>query len=101
MTEETLESLWAYCTANNRLVPMPPQWNELFGMLKDTRQKASGGWEPSLPLILASWHSTMPIEKQLRFKEHIEWAHAKGQIVQIGAYLRSLPESSWCHFGEV
>jgi hypothetical protein len=39
---ETLESLWAYCTANNRLAPMPPQWNTLYGMLKKTHQKPSG-----------------------------------------------------------
>jgi hypothetical protein len=26
MTIETFDSLWAYCTANNRLVPMPPEW---------------------------------------------------------------------------
>jgi hypothetical protein len=64
----TFDSLWAYCTANNRLVPMPTQWSELYGMLRNTRQKPSGGWEPPLPLILAAWHHSMPIEKQLRFK---------------------------------
>jgi len=68
------ESLWELCTANNRLVPMPPQWSDLYGMLKNTRQKPSGGWEPPLPLILAAWHHSMPIEKQLRFKEHLHWA---------------------------
>jgi hypothetical protein len=89
---ENFDSLWAFCTANHRLVPMPPQWNQLYyRLLKNTRQKPSGGWEPSLPLILAAWHTTMPIEKQLRFKEHIQWAH----------YLRSLPEDQWCHFGEI
>lgn len=58
-----------------------------------------GGWEPSLPLILAAWHVTMPIEKQLRFKEHIQWAKENGQIDEIGAYLRSLSEEKWYHFG--
>jgi hypothetical protein len=100
-TAAAFDALWAACTANNRLVPMPPQWNQLYGLLKNTRQKASGGWEPPLPLILAAWHSTMPIEKQLRFKEHLEWAQQNDQLVQIGEFLRALPEDKWCHFGEV
>jgi hypothetical protein len=98
---ETFDSLWDYCTSNNRLVPMPPQWNELFGRLKNTRQKPSGGWEPPLPLILAAWHHSMPIEKQLRFNEHLKWAEAQGQLEEIGGYLRSLLDTQWCHFGEI
>ena len=98
---ETLDSLQAYCTTNNRLVPMPVQWNKLYGMLKNARQKASGGWEPPLPLILAAWHHSMPIEKLLRFKEHLAWAQGQNQLEEIGSYLRSLPEDQWCHFGEI
>lgn len=95
------EALWAYCTANDRLVPMPLQWNELYQLLRNTRQKAAGEWHLPAPLILAAWHHSMPIEKQLRFKEHLEWARVHGQITQIAGFLRGLPESQWCHFGEV
>ena len=42
----------------------------------------------------------MPIERQLRFKEHLEWAQQNDQIEQIGAFLPALPEDQWCHFGE-
>jgi len=70
-------------------------------MLPNRRQKPSGGWQPSVPLILAAWDETMPIEKHLRFKEHIQWAADHGQMQQIGAYLRSLPEHAWYHFGEI
>jgi hypothetical protein len=98
---ETLEALWAYCTAENRLVPMPPQWSDLYGMLEGTRQKPTGEWEPPLPLILAAWHHSMPIAKQIRFKEHLNWAEKQDQVDQVGAFLRSLPEHQWCHFGEV
>jgi hypothetical protein len=98
---ETLEALWAYCTANHRLVPMPPQWSGLYGMLKNTRQQPSGGWKPPLPLILAAWHHSTPIEKQLRFKEHLQWAQTQGQLEEIGGFLRSLLENQWCHFGEI
>jgi hypothetical protein len=97
---DTLESLWAYCTANNRLVPMPNHWNELFGMLKNKKQKSNGDWEPPLPLMLAAWHDLLPIVKQLRFKEHLDWALSEGQIAEVGQFLRALPETQWCHFGE-
>lgn len=95
---ETVESLWNYCTANKRVVPR--DWNSLYNMLANKRQKPSGGWEPSLPLILAAWHETMPIEKQMRFREHVEWAGDQGQLEQVGKYLRSLNEGDWYHFGE-
>jgi hypothetical protein len=98
---ESLKSLWEYCTSNNRLVPMPPEWSHLHGMLKDQRRNPEGGWIPPAPLILAAWGSTMPIEKQMRFKEHLEWASAKAQLEEVGAFLRSLPEDQWCHFGEI
>ena len=98
---QTFGSIWSYCTVDNRLVPMPPHRNKLYGMLKNTHRKASGGWEPSLPLILGAWHHSMPIEKQLRFKEHLKWAEVQNQLPEIGAFLRSLPENQWCHFGEI
>ena len=94
------ESLWDYCTSNNRLVPMPQQWNELYKMLRNTHQKPSGGWEPPLPLILAAWQQSTPAEKQLRFKGHLKWADEQNQLELIEAFLSSLPETNWCHFGE-
>jgi hypothetical protein len=48
MEIETFDSLWAYCIANERLVPMPSEWTELHGLLADTPQKPSGGMESSL-----------------------------------------------------
>lgn len=96
---ETFESLWSYCTSGQRVVPR--DWQQLYDMLANKRRKPSGGWTPSLPLILAAWDVTMPIEKQLRFKEHIEWARDNSQLNEIGRYLRSLPEAGWFHFGEL
>jgi len=96
---ETFESLWEYCRENNRAIPR--DWSKLWQKLKNKRQKASGGWEPSLPLILAAWDVTMPIEKVLRFKEHLEWAEQEDQLEEIGEYLRSLSEEEWYHFGEL
>lgn len=96
--KETLESLWAYCASNNRLIPK--KWNDFYNLLKDKKQKSSGGWEPPLPLILGAWWNTIPIQKQSRFKEHVQWAFDHGQIDKIGNYLRGLKENEWFHFGD-
>lgn len=100
-SQDPFTTLWQYCTEGARLVPMPQQWSELYGMLKGTQQNPSGGWEPPLPLILAAWSHTTPIEKQLRLQEHIRWAERQGQLEEITRYLHSLREEQWCHFGEV
>jgi hypothetical protein len=96
---ETFDSLWKYCTTNNRIILK--DWNKLFGMLKNKKQNPNGSWTPALPLILAAWHNTTPIEKQLRFKEHIQWAADNNQIDEIGEYLRGLKEEDWFHNGEL
>jgi hypothetical protein len=80
---------------------MPAQWSKLYGMLKNTRQKPSGGWEPPLPLILGAWDHSLPVEKQLRFKEHLHWAEAQGQLQEISTFLRALPENEWFHLGKI
>jgi len=81
---ETFESLWDYCTTNGWAVPVPQHWNKLFEMLIEKRRLPSGGWEPALPLILAAWHVATPIQKQLRFNEHVLWADDHGQVVEVG-----------------
>jgi hypothetical protein len=96
---ETFETLWQYCTENNRVIPR--DWNKFYNLLKNKKQKPSGGWEPSLPLILAAWDVTIPIEKQLRFKEHVQWAIDNQQNEEAGNYLRNLSEEEWYHFGEL
>lgn len=96
---ETIDSLWQYCTVNERVIPK--DWNKLYSMLRNRKQKPTGSWEPSLPLILGAWHNTLPIEKQLRFKEHIMWASEQNQLAEVGSYLRSLSENEWYHFGEL
>jgi hypothetical protein len=93
-TKETFESLWKYCISNDRLCPIPMRWNDLFGMLKNKEQL-------DLPLILNGWEMSSPIEKNFRFKEHIQSAADSNQIEEIGKYLRSLSENEWAHYGEV
>ena len=79
---------------------MPTYWNDLYQLLKGKKQKPSGGWTPPLPLILAAWHHSSAMEKQLRLREHIEWAQRQGQLSEVSGFLRALTEQEWCHRGE-
>ena len=94
MKKETFETLWEYCTNNNRVCPMPMKWNDLFNLLK-------GHEKLDLPLILNGWEMSSPLEKNLRFKEHIQSAQDTEQIEEIGEYIRLLKEDDWAHYGEI
>lgn len=97
--QESFEVLWRICTENSRVVPK--RWDKLYKMLANKRQLPSGGWEPPLPLILAAWHETSMLDKQERFKVHLQWALEQDQIEEIGIYLSSLCENDWYHFDEL
>jgi len=70
------------------------KWNELFDKLKEKETV-------DLPLILNGWEMSSPLEKMLRFEEHIKWASEQNQLDEIGTFLRSLPEEDWAHYGEI
>ena len=102
--KETFEKLWEYCTANNRLCPQYKIWQEVFKLLKNTKELSGHGGErePVEPYIIYhNWEHIMPIELQLQFKRYIEWAADNNQIEEVGKYLRSLSEKDWVHIGEI
>jgi hypothetical protein len=96
---ETVESLVAFSRQNNRVCPLPPQWNRLWEMLP-ARRRVGAGWQPSLPLILAAWHETPAMLKMARLAEHIEWASQHGALEPVARLLRDLREEEWLHIGE-
>jgi hypothetical protein len=94
-----VSELIAYCRENNRVCPMPQLWNKLYELLPD-RKRAGGGWEPSLPLILAAWYEAPALSKMLRLTEHIEWSASHGKLEEVDLFLRELCEEDWHHIGE-
>jgi hypothetical protein len=87
-------ALWKFCVSNNRVCPMPSKWNDLFNILKNKEGL-------DLPLILNGWEMSSPLEKQMRFENHIKWAAKQDQIDEIGEFLRCLQEKDWAHYGEI
>jgi len=103
-TRETFESLWEYCTSNNRVCPQYKVWQEVFKILKNTEKLNGHGGErePADPYIIYhNWEHIMPIELQFQFQRYIEWAEDHKQLDEIGKYLRSLKEEDWAHYGEI
>ena len=94
-----LEEVLAEVQKNKRVCPQPQKWQKLFDMLPD-KQRKGAGWEPALPLILASWWDTPAMSKMLRLREHIEWAASHGCLEEVSLFLSELPEDQWHHIGE-
>lgn len=99
MPEVTLDHVLALSTKGRRVCPMPHHWAQLYDMLPG-RQRAGDGWEPALPLILGAWHGTPALAKIVRLQEHLQWADRHGALPEVAAFLESLAESDWLHFGE-
>ncbi len=97
--EDKLGELIQYSKINERICPQPQQWNELWNILVDKKQKGSG-WEPSLPLILADWWDSSVQSKQERFTQHLKWAADHDQIEEISIYLFNLQEVDWFHLND-
>ena len=101
---DTFDSLWEFCTSNNRLCPKYDIIRDVHELLKDTEALSGHGdiREPADPyFIYQNWANDliMPIELQLLFKSYLEWAEDHNQIKEVGIYLRSLKEEDWMHFG--
>ena len=92
-----LEEALQEATKNNRVCPKPNKWNDLYNLLP-RRQLKTGGWEPSLPLILAAWHDTPNLSKSLRLQEHLEWANLHQIIDKVLAFMQKLDEHDWHHY---
>lgn len=91
---DKLANLLAYVQAEQRICPQPQQWNALWEMLSG-KEREEVGRKPALPLILGAWWHTSVIEKQLRFREHIEYAAQKGILDEVDFFVRGLTPEQW------
>lgn len=93
--EDKLKSLIEYVQAEGRVCPA--KWNEFWEMLPNKKQKPSGGWIPSLPLILAAWWDTTAAQKKERLREQIEYAAQQKFLDEVDKYLRNLGPDEWIY----
>ena len=97
MKDTSLSNLIDFCKSNNRIVPR--DWYKLYKMLPNQKRKG-GGWDPSLPLILAAWDCTTEEQKQERFFYHLKYAETHGVLDRVSRFLINLSETEWYHSGE-
>ncbi len=81
---------------NERICPMPQEWQKIWEMLPNKKKIGNGG-EPSSPLILAAWWECTEEQKRERFLSHIKWAEEHNVLNAIINYLANLPEDKWFH----
>lgn len=97
-----LDALLVYCTSEGRVCPIPREWARIWQALppRRTNDRASGGWEPASPLILAAWHHATDAQKRDRLREHILWAQDHDAYGKIDTMLRELAPEEW-HYEKI
>ena len=99
MPSVTLRDTLALCCESGRVCPQPAQWSELYELLPGRRSDGYGAI-PAAPLVAAAWAETGDMHKVERLREHLEWAERHGALDAVHAYLASLDEAGWHHFGD-
>lgn len=97
--KDNLDDLIKYSKSNNRIIPCPTKWTELWQMLPDLK-RSGNSWDPLPPLILGAWAYSTEQSKQERFFYHLRYAAKKNVLDKISFFLKNLSESEWCHTGK-
>jgi len=95
--ENRLKALKKYIQSEGRVCPMPIFWDDLWKILPDRKQGENGGWNPSLPLILAAWRDTTAKQKRQRLIQHIQHAVDRGVLEKVDEFLRELKPDQWAY----
>lgn len=88
-----LETLVRESFINGRVCPIPKKWNELYKLV--TKEAKTN--DLALPLILSAWWDSPDKMKELRFKEHLEYAYDNGLIDEVKKFISKLNEAEWHH----
>lgn len=88
-----LETLVRESFIKGRVCPIPKKWNDLYKLV--TRKTKANNL--ALPLILNAWWDSPDVMKELRFKEHLEYAYDNGLINEVKDFLSKLDETEWHH----
>jgi hypothetical protein len=88
-----LETFVSECFVNGRICPIPKKWDELYKLI--TRKTKAN--DLGLPLILNAWWDSSNVMKELRIKEHLEYAYDNGTFKEVKEFLYKLDEVEWHH----
>lgn len=97
-----LQALLGHCTANDRVCPLPVEWNRIWKLIPedDGREPKLLLIRPGPPLILAAWWYTTDEQKQGRLDLQLRWAFEMDVLDRVDHAIRQLQEDDWHHGGE-
>jgi hypothetical protein len=91
-----LETLVRESFVNGRVCPIPKKWNEFYKIIT-SKTKAT---DLPPPLILNAWTDSPNVMKELRLKEHMEYAYDNGAFEEAKLFLCNLDEAEWHHLDD-
>ncbi len=93
------EKLLEECRRNNRVCPLPAQWQEFDALLR-ARVQHDPRSSPVAPLSPRDWQGTTALAKRSIFRTVVDWAIDNTLTGEALRYLRALPEEHWHHIGD-
>lgn len=77
------------------------EWHQFYELVGGKRTDLQNPWrvvwEPAPPLVLSAWGFASDAERAARFREHIDFAAARGALDVADAFLRKLTLEAWHH----
>jgi len=95
----TVDSVMVEARRNNRVCPLPLQWQVMYDLLPTT-VRPDGKRVPTPPLAGLAWHQTPSLSKRTCLREQVEWAATQGCLGTIQSFFGSLQEDEWHHMGD-
>jgi hypothetical protein len=93
---EKLEVLLAFVQDEDRVCPMPIEWNEFWKSLPGANG-THAAFQATAPFVLSAWWGTANEQKAERLRVQIKWAADSGAIDAADKFLRALPLKAWHH----
>ncbi len=93
------DKLMEECKRNNRVCPLPAQWQAFDALLRSGAPVESRA-SLAAPLRPQDWKITTSLAKRSIFRTVADWAVANGLTGEALRFLRALPEDQWHHMGD-
>ncbi len=91
----TLQDVIEESRRNNRVCPLPEQWQLFYEQLPNRQVK-----HPPHAMSGAAWRATSSMSKRICLRDQIEWAASQGALQAAYTFLQALPEHLWHHMGD-
>jgi hypothetical protein len=92
----SVDAVLAQARRFNRICPVEAEWLRLQAVLTEC-----GGCDAPPAMHGAAFRRAPPLARRSAVREQVEWAAARGCLLQVYAFLEALPEDRWVHMDDV